>query len=75
MQISDGTASGYASVAILTTLLKHLAEINVITPQTASNVLVEAAESLESLGHRVGVLNAVKIIAEMRSDLAKHGVI
>jgi len=75
MQTSGGTESGYASVAILTALLKHLAEINVITPQAVSDVLEEASGSLQSLGHRVGVLNAVKIIAEVRGDLAKKGIV
>jgi len=75
MQISGGMPLGYANVAILTALLKHLTEINVITPQSVSDVLVEATKSLESLGYRNGVLDAVKVVAEVRSDLEKQGVI
>ena len=74
MQISGGTPLGYASVSILTALLKHLAEINVISPQAVSNVLEEASGSLESLGNRGGVLDALKIIAEVRGDLAQKGI-
>ena len=76
MQTSSGVDSGYASLAILTALLKHLAEINVVTPQAVSDILEEASRSIESVGpSRVGVISAIKIIAEMRSDLAKKGVL
>jgi hypothetical protein len=49
MQISGGTELGYASTAILTELLKHLIEIDVITPQATAEILEKATGALESL--------------------------
>jgi hypothetical protein len=74
MQISGGTELGYASTAILTELLKYLIEINVITPQATAEILEKATGSLESLGHRGGVLGAIKVIADVGSDLGKQGI-
>jgi hypothetical protein len=45
MQISGGTELGYASTAILTELLKHLIEINVITPQATAEILEKSTGS------------------------------
>jgi hypothetical protein len=74
MQISGGTELGYASTAILTELLKHLIEINVITPQATTEILEKATGALESLGNRTGVLGAIKVIADVGSDLGKQGI-
>ena len=70
-----GTELGDASTAILTELLKHLIEINVITPQaTGGNLFEKATGALESLGNRTGVLGAIKVIADVGSDLGKQRI-
>jgi hypothetical protein len=75
MEVSSGTPLGYASVAILTALLKHLAEFDVVSRQAIADILVEATKSLDSFGRGVGVPAAITVVAEVRSDLAKQGIV
>jgi hypothetical protein len=75
MQISGGTELGYANTAIITELLKHLIEINIISPQATADILEKATGALQGLGNRAGVLGGIKIIADVGSDLGKKGIL
>jgi hypothetical protein len=75
MQISGGPELGYASTAVITELLKHLIEINVITPQATAEILEKATGALQGLGNRAGVIGGIKVIADVGSDLGKKGIL
>jgi hypothetical protein len=65
---------GYAGVAIVAGLLNTLIHNRVISRAEASSVLDDADDALKSLGHPSGVLGAIRIVGDVRAQLAKHSM-
>jgi hypothetical protein len=65
---------GYASVAIVAALLDKLIHNRVISRAEASSVLDDADDTLKGLGNLSSVLGAIRIVGDVRAQLAKHTV-
>jgi hypothetical protein len=74
METAGPNELGYASAAILTALLQHLIEIDIVSGQAASDILDKAVVSLKGFGNLVFVPGAIRVVGEVRSDLAKKGI-
>jgi hypothetical protein len=65
---------GYAGVAIVAALLDTLIPNRVISRAEASSVLDDANDALKGLGNPSGVLGAIRIVGDVRAQLAKHSM-
>jgi hypothetical protein len=74
MQTAGAIELGYASRAIISTLMKELVSSNVISTSAAFDILAKSVISLQSAGNLAWVPGAVAVVGDIRSDLAKHGI-
>ena len=74
MNTAGAIELGYASAAIVGALLERLVANKTITPADAKVVLDDAIVSLQSLGHLVSIPGAIRVVGDVRAELAKHGV-
>jgi hypothetical protein len=65
---------GYASVAIVAALLDTLIHNRVISRAEASSILDDADDALKGLGNLSSVLGAIRVVGDVRAQLAKHSV-
>jgi hypothetical protein len=74
MNTAGAIELGYASSAIVGALLERLVVKGVLSPAETKIILDDAIISLQSLGHLVSVPGAIRIVSDVRAELAKHGV-
>jgi len=65
---------GYASAAVVAALLDTLIRNRIISRADASNTLDDAIAALKGLGNLASVPGAVRIVGDVRSQLAKHSI-
>jgi hypothetical protein len=65
---------GYASAAIGAALLDRLVARKVISSADAGAILDLATAQLRSLGNLSSVPGALRIVGDVKAQLAKHGV-
>jgi hypothetical protein len=63
---------GYASAAILAALLDRLITKGVISGPDAKGVLDDAAAALEGLGNIPSITGGIRVVGDVRTQLAKH---
>jgi len=74
MNTAGAIELGYASRAIISTLMEELIVSNVISTSTAFEILAKSVVSLQSAGNLAWVPGAVAVVRDIRSDLAKKGL-
>jgi hypothetical protein len=65
---------GYANAAIVAALLERLIARKVLSPTDIAGTLADAVESLNSLGRLASVPGAIRIVGDVKAQLAKHSV-
>ena len=74
MNTAGAIELGYASRAIISTLINELVSSNVISTSTAFDILAKSVVSLQTAGNLAWVPGAVAVVGDIRSDLAKQGI-
>jgi hypothetical protein len=74
MNTAGAIELGYASAAIVGALLERLVAAKAISADDATGVLDDAIVSLQSLGHLASIPGAIRVVGDVRAELAKHSV-